>query len=57
YIKGKVNRVADALSHRKHISALITLRTQFKDEVKSASKSDICFHQVKAALAAERKYE
>ncbi|KAH9331377.1 hypothetical protein KI387_003485, partial [Taxus chinensis] len=49
----KENRVADALSRRKHISALITLRTQFKDEVKSASESDIYFQQVKAALVVE----
>ncbi|KAH9321522.1 hypothetical protein KI387_016161, partial [Taxus chinensis] len=53
----KDNRVAYDLSHRKHISTLITLRTQFKDEVKSASESDIYFQQVKAALAAEPKDE
>ncbi|KAH9313407.1 hypothetical protein KI387_044041, partial [Taxus chinensis] len=53
----KENRVVDALSHRKHISALITLRTQFKDEVKSALESDIYFQQVKAALAADPKDE
>ncbi|KAH9304431.1 hypothetical protein KI387_008835, partial [Taxus chinensis] len=57
YIKGKENRVVDALSRRKHISALITLRNQFKDEVKSASESDIYFQQVKVALAAEPKDE
>ncbi|KAH9308438.1 hypothetical protein KI387_036349, partial [Taxus chinensis] len=55
YIKGKENRVADALSRRRHISDLITLRTQFKDEVKSASESDAYFQRVKAALAAEPK--
>ncbi|KAH9324953.1 hypothetical protein KI387_005131, partial [Taxus chinensis] len=53
----KENRVSDALSRRKHISTLITLRTQFKDEVKSASESDIYFQQVKVALAAEPKDE
>ncbi|KAH9326825.1 hypothetical protein KI387_007003, partial [Taxus chinensis] len=51
----KENRVADALSRRRHISALITLRTQFKDEVKSASESYAYFQQVKAALTAEPK--
>ncbi|KAH9325808.1 hypothetical protein KI387_005986, partial [Taxus chinensis] len=50
---GKENRVADALSRRKHISALITLRTQFKDEVKDALESDPYFQQVKSALAAD----
>ncbi|KAH9304850.1 hypothetical protein KI387_009254, partial [Taxus chinensis] len=49
----KENRVADALSHRKHIYALITLRTQFKDEVKSVMESDSYFQQVKIALAAD----
>ncbi|KAH9328555.1 hypothetical protein KI387_000663, partial [Taxus chinensis] len=55
YIKGKENRVADALSRRKHISALITLRTQFKDEVKDALESDPYFQQVKTTLAADPK--
>ncbi|KAH9331894.1 hypothetical protein KI387_004002, partial [Taxus chinensis] len=53
----KENRVADALIRRKHISALIPLRTQFKDEVKSALESDLYFHQVKTALVADLKDE
>ncbi|KAH9322733.1 hypothetical protein KI387_017372, partial [Taxus chinensis] len=54
---GKENRVADALSHRKHSSALITLRTQFKDEVKRAMESNSYFQQVKLALDADSKDE
>ncbi|KAH9311367.1 hypothetical protein KI387_026402, partial [Taxus chinensis] len=49
----KENRVVDTLSHRKHISALITLRTQFKDEVKSVMESDSYFQQVKTVLVVD----
>ncbi|KAH9306831.1 hypothetical protein KI387_011235, partial [Taxus chinensis] len=51
----KENRVADALSRRKNISTLITLSTQFKDEVKVTLESDPYFQQVKTTLAVDPK--
>ncbi|KAH9298059.1 hypothetical protein KI387_029741, partial [Taxus chinensis] len=51
----KENRVANVLSHRKHISALITLRTQFKDEVEDVMEFDSYFQQVRTTLAADPK--
>lgn len=50
YIKGKENRVADALSRRRHIFTISTTRTRLKEHVIKNLKGDDHYEMVKTAL-------
>lgn len=50
YIKGKENRVADALSRRRHLMTIATFKTSFKRQVMDEQEHDPWYEQVKLTL-------
>lgn len=50
YIKGKENRVADALSKRRHLAAMVTIKSNFREQVVQALPRDEQYERVKQAL-------
>lgn len=50
YIKGKENKVADALSRRRHISAMATINFRLRDQILQNLEHDEFYAEISLAL-------
>ena len=50
YIKGKENKVADALSRRPHISAISTIQVNLYDQIREQSGNDQWYTEIRSSL-------